>query len=95
MAMLKSEITTPTWVPEGYRKLGWHAGFDVLIGPMYYKKNELGEFKFISKILDKQLNAHGMAHGGFSMSLTDFSISHSTICIGLLVEPYLLPTLDR
>ena len=71
MAMLKSEISTPTWVPEGYRKLGWHAGFDVLIGPMYYKKNELGEFKFISKILDKHLNAHGIAHGGFSMSLTD------------------------
>ena len=71
MVMLKSETSTPTWVPEGYRKLGWHAGFDVLIGPMYYKKNESGEFKFISKILDKHLNAHGIAHGGFSMSLTD------------------------
>ncbi len=42
MVMLKSEISNPAWVPEGYRKLGWHAGFDVLIGPMYYKKNELG-----------------------------------------------------
>ena len=52
MVMLKSETSTPTWVPEGYRKLGWHAGFDVLIGPMYYKKDESGEFKFISKILD-------------------------------------------
>ena len=36
MVMLKSETSTPSWVPEGYRKLGWHAGFDVLIGPMYY-----------------------------------------------------------
>ena len=49
MVMLKSETSSPTWVPEGYRKLGWHAGFDVLIGPMYYKKDESGEFKFISK----------------------------------------------
>ena len=52
MVMIKSETSTPTWVPEGYRKLGWHAGFDVLIGPMYYKKDESGEFKFISKILE-------------------------------------------
>ena len=37
MVMLKSETSIPAWVPEGYRKLGWHAGFDVLIGPMYYK----------------------------------------------------------
>ena len=33
MVMLKTESSIPAWVPEGYRKLGWHAGFDVLIGP--------------------------------------------------------------
>jgi uncharacterized protein (TIGR00369 family) len=71
MVMLKTESSIPAWVPEGYRKLGWHAGFDVLIGPMYYKKDEDGNFKFITKILDKHLNANGVAHGGFSMTLTD------------------------
>jgi len=25
MAMLKTQ-DNPTWVPEGYKKLGWHAG---------------------------------------------------------------------
>ena len=70
MVMLKTQ-DAPTWVPEGYKKLGWHAGFDVLIGPMYYKKDENNNFKFISKILDKHLNAAGIAHGGFSMALAD------------------------
>ena len=71
MVMHKTESSLPQWVPEGYKKLGWHAGFDVLIGPMYYYKNESGDFKFITKILDKHLNANGVAHGGFSMTLTD------------------------
>lgn len=69
--MIKSDTTIPQWVPEGYKKLGWHAGFDVLIGPMYYTKTESNDFKFITKILDKHLNANGVAHGGFSMTLTD------------------------
>ena len=38
---------------------------------MYYYKNKSGDFKFITKILDKHLNANGVAHGGFSMTLTD------------------------
>ena len=71
MVMIKSDTTIPQWVPEGYKKLGWHAGFDVLIGPMYYNKTESNDFKFITKILDKHLNANGVAHGGFSMTLTD------------------------
>ena len=71
MVMLKTESPIPDWVPEGYRKLGWHAGFDVLIGPMYYTRDNEGNFKFITKILDKHLNANGVAHGGFSMTLTD------------------------
>lgn len=71
MVMIKSDTTIPQWVPEGYKKLGWHAGFDVLIGPMYYTKTESNDFKFITKILDKHLNANGVAHGGFSMTLTD------------------------
>ena len=71
MVMLKTESSTPDWVPEGYRKLGWHAGFDVLIGPMYFSRDDEGNFKFITKILDKHLNANGVAHGGFSMTLTD------------------------
>ena len=66
MVMLKTH-DAPIWVPEGYKKLGWHAGFDILIGPMYYKKDESNNFKFIAKILDKQ----GIAHGGFSMALED------------------------
>ena len=33
MVMLKTH-DAPIWVPEGYKKLGWHAGFDILIGPM-------------------------------------------------------------
>ena len=70
MVMLKTQ-DAPTWVPEGYKKLGWHAGFDVLIGPMYYKKDENNNFKFISKMLDKHLNAAGIANGGFSMALAD------------------------
>ena len=60
MVMLKTETSLPNWVPEGYKKLGWHAGFDVLIGPMYFKKEDDGNFKFITKILDNPLNAHGM-----------------------------------
>ena len=68
--MLKTQ-DAPIWVPDGYKKLGWHAGFDVLIGPMYYKKDSDNKFKFIAKILDKHLNAQGIAHGGFSMALTD------------------------
>ena len=71
MVMLKTESSTPDWVPDGYRKLGWHAGFDVLIGPMYFSRDDEGNFKFITKILDKHLNANGVAHGGFSMTLTD------------------------
>lgn len=71
MVMIKSNAPIPQWVPEGYKKLGWHAGFDVLIGPMYYNKTESNDFKFITKILDKHLNANGVAHGGFSMTLTD------------------------
>ena len=71
MVMLKTESSTPSWVPDGYRKLGWHAGFDVLIGPMYFSRDAEGNFKFITKILDKHLNANGVAHGGFSMTLTD------------------------
>ena len=71
MVMLKTEVSTPSWVPEGYKKLGWHAGFDVLIGPMYFKREENNQYKFITKILDKHLNAHGIAHGGYSMSLAD------------------------
>lgn len=71
MVMIKSDAPIPQWVPEGYKKLGWHAGFDVLIGPMYYNKTESNDFKFITKILDKHLNANGVAHGGFSMTLTD------------------------
>ena len=71
MVMLKTESPIPDWVPKGYRKLGWHAGFDVLIGPMYYIRDDDGNFKFITKILDKHLNANGVAHGGFSMTLTD------------------------
>ena len=43
--MLKTESSTPDWVPEGYRKLGWHAGFDVLIGPMYFSRDDEGNFK--------------------------------------------------
>ena len=70
MVMLKTQ-DAPTWVPDGYKKLGWHAGFDVLIGPMYYKKDSENKFKFIAKILDKHLNAQGIAHGGFSMALAD------------------------
>ena len=70
MVMLKTQ-DTPTWVPDGYKKLGWHAGFDVLIGPMYYKKDSDNKFRFIAKILDKHLNAQGIAHGGFSMALAD------------------------
>ena len=34
-------------------------------------QNDEGNFKFITKILDKHLNANGVAHGGFSMTLTD------------------------
>ena len=49
MVMLKTEMSLPNWVPEGYKKLGWHAGFDVLIGPMYFKKEDDGNFKFITK----------------------------------------------
>ena len=71
MVMLKTESSTPDLVPEGYRKLGWHAWFDVLIGPMYFSRDDEGNFKFITKILDKHLNANGVAHGGFSMTLTD------------------------
>ena len=71
MVMLKTESPILDWVPKGYRKLGWHAGFDVLIGPMYYTRDDDGNFKFITKILDKHLNANGVAHGGFSMTLTD------------------------
>ena len=71
MVMLKTKVSAPSWVPEGYKKLGWHAGFDVLIGPMYFKREENNQYKFITKILDKHLNAHGIAHGGYSMSLAD------------------------
>ena len=38
MVMLKTEVSAPSWVPEGYKKLGWHAGFDGVIGPMYFYK---------------------------------------------------------
>ena len=77
MVMLKTHTTAPTWVPDGYKKLGWHAGFDVLVGPMYYRKEESGEYKFITKILDKHLNAHGIAHGGYSMTLADVFLGTS------------------
>ena len=50
MVMLKTEVSAPRWVPEGYKKLGWHAGFDVLIGPMYFKREENNQYKFITKI---------------------------------------------
>ena len=77
MVMLKTQTSAPIWVPDGYKKLGWHAGFDVLVGPMYYKKEESGEYKFITKILDKHLNAHGIAHGGYSMTLADIFLGTS------------------
>ena len=77
MVMLKTQTIAPIWVPDGYKKLGWHAGFDVLVGPMYYKKEESGEYKFITKILDKHLNAHGIAHGGYSMTLADIFLGTS------------------
>ena len=35
------------------------------------KKDSDNKFKFIAKILDKHLNAQGIAHGGFSMALAD------------------------
>ena len=44
MVMLKTEVSAPSWVPEGYKKLGWHAGFDVLIGPMYFKREENNQY---------------------------------------------------
>ena len=77
MVMLKTQTTAPNWVPDGYKKLGWHAGFDVLVGPMYYRKEESGDYKFITKILDKHLNAHGIAHGGYSMTLADVFLGTS------------------
>ena len=77
MVMLKTQTSAPIWVPDGYKKLGWHAGFDVLVGPMYYKKEVSGEYKFITKILDKHLNAHGIAHGGYSMTLADIFLGTS------------------
>ena len=77
MVMLKTQTSAPIWVPDGYKKLGWHAGFDVLVGPMYYKKEESGEYKFITKILDKHLNANGIAHGGYSMTLADIFLGTS------------------
>ena len=77
MVMLKTQTSAPIWVPDGYKKLGWHAGFDVLVGPMYYKKEESGAYKFITKILDKHLNAHGIAHGGYSMTLADIFLGTS------------------
>ena len=77
MVMLKTQTSAPIWVPDGYKKLGWHAGFDVLVGPMYYKLEESGEYKFITKILDKHLNAHGIAHGGYSMTLADIFLGTS------------------
>lgn len=77
MVMLKTQTSAPIWVPDGYKKLGWHAGFDVLVGPMYYKKEESGDYKFITKILDKHLNAHGIAHGGYSMTLADIFLGTS------------------
>ena len=77
MVMLKTQTSAPIWVPDGYKKLGWHAWFDVLVGPMYYKKEESGEYKFITKILDKHLNAHGIAHGGYSMTLADIFLGTS------------------
>ena len=77
MVMLKTQTSAPIWVPDGYKKLGWHAGFDVLVGPMYYKKEESEEYKFITKILDKHLNAHGIAHGGYSMTLADIFLGTS------------------
>ena len=79
MVMLKTQTSAPIWVPDGYKKLGWHAGFDVLVGPMYYKKEESGEYKFITKILDKHLNAHGIAHGGYSMTLADIFLGTSVL----------------
>ena len=77
MVMLKTQTSAPIWVPDGYKKLGWPAGVDVLVGPMYYKKEESGEYKFITKILDKHLNAHGIAHGGYSMTLADIFLGTS------------------
>ena len=44
---------------------------------MYYKKEESGDYKFITKILDKHLNAHGIAHGGYSMTLADIFLGTS------------------
>ena len=49
MVMLKTEVSAPSWVPEGYKKLGWHAGFDVLIGPMYFKKKRITNINSLLK----------------------------------------------
>ena len=41
MVMLKTQTSAPIWVPDGYKKLGWHAGFDVLVVQCITKKKSL------------------------------------------------------
>jgi acyl-coenzyme A thioesterase PaaI-like protein len=62
-----------TGVPPGFRAVEMPGGFEELVGPFYFRKEDNGVV-FALRALQKHANPNGIIHGGMLMTLADHTM---------------------
>ncbi len=60
-------------VPAGFRVMDLSGGFEELVGPFYFRKEDDGVV-FAVRALQKHANPNGVIHGGMLMTLADHTM---------------------
>ncbi len=63
-------------IPAGFEPLFRSSPYTEAIGPLYYRKGS-DPLVLAIRILDKHVNARGLAHGGLLLTLADLALGYS------------------